>query len=42
MDVRECILKRRSIRKFKDQSISDEVIKDLLECPKFRVLLFIK
>ena len=32
MDVRECILKRRSIRKFKDQSISDEVIKDLLEC----------
>lgn len=32
MDVRECILKRRSIRKFKTQSVSDEILKDLLEC----------
>lgn len=32
MDVRECILKRRSIRKFKNQAISNEIIKDLLEC----------
>ena len=32
MDVRECILKRRSIRKFKDQDVSKEIIKDLLEC----------
>lgn len=32
MNVRECILKRRSIRKYKDQSLSKEIIKDLLEC----------
>lgn len=32
MDVRECILKRRSIRKFKDEDITKDIIKDLLEC----------
>lgn len=32
MEVRECILKRRSIRKFKNEMVSNEIIKDLLEC----------
>ena len=32
MNVRECILKRRSIRKFQDKPVSDEILKDLLEC----------
>ena len=32
MEVRSCILKRRSIRKFKQLDVSNEIIRDLLEC----------
>ena len=32
MDVRSCILKRRSIRKFKQDVVTNEIIHDLLEC----------
>ena len=32
MDVRSCILKRRSIRKFKKDEVTNEIIQDLLEC----------
>jgi nitroreductase len=32
MEVRECILKRRSIRKFKEQDVDNDTIKDILEC----------
>lgn len=32
MNVKECIFKRRSIRKFQDTKVSDEIIKELLEC----------
>lgn len=32
MDVRECILKRRSIRKYLDKEIDRRIVVDLLEC----------
>lgn len=31
MNIKEAVLKRRSIRKFNDKKISDEIIKDILE-----------
>lgn len=30
MEVKEALLKRRSIRKFKDEPVSDELIEELL------------
>jgi nitroreductase len=32
MDVRECILKRRSIRKYLDKEVDKQIVEDLLEC----------
>lgn len=32
MNVKECILKRRSIRKYQDTKISDEIVREILEC----------
>ena len=32
METREALLGRRSIRKYKDQAISDEDLKDIMEC----------
>lgn len=34
MNVKECIAKRRSIRKFRQEDVSDEIIYDLLDCAR--------
>ncbi|MCT4593052.1 MAG: nitroreductase family protein [Anaeromicrobium sp.] len=35
MNLKECIITRRSIRKYKKDDISDELIHDLLDCARF-------
>ena len=34
MELKETIKKRRSIRKFKKMDISNEIVKDLIECAR--------
>lgn len=34
MNVKDCIVKRRSVRKYKNKPVSDEIIYDLIDCAR--------
>ena len=39
MDVKECILGRRSIRKYSDKAVDDEIIREITEEASYSLLL---